>query len=199
MTFSCDSSNLPFYSYKDEDPVLLAEKITTIIKPFSSKELVIVCIGTDRCTGDALGPLVGSMLHKNHLKRFCVHGTLEDPVHAVNMEEQLAAINNRYEKPFVLAIDASLGKLNNIGRFTFAKGAVQPGAAMKKKLPPVGDFYITGTVNVVGLMEHIVLQNTRLYQVNAMAESLAESLLIADRKLALLHSLTPSTKRSVSS
>ena len=39
----------------------------------------------------------------------------------------------------------------------------KPGAGVNKDLPPVGDLYITGVVNVGGFMDYLVLQNTRLY------------------------------------
>ncbi|RSL29806.1 spore protease YyaC [Salibacterium salarium] len=147
------------------------------------QDIVIVCIGTDRSTGDSLGPLIGSSLEKKMLKRMFIYGTLKDPVHAVNLEETLQEIHVRHPNSFILAIDACLGRLKNVGNINFSKGPVIPGAAMKKKLPYVGDMHITGIVNVSGMMEYFVLQNTRLHLVIAMAESIARALATADRKL----------------
>jgi hypothetical protein len=56
-------------------------------------DVVILCIGTDRATGDCLGPLVGNHL-KTNLPNICVFGTLEHPVHALNLEETLETIYN---------------------------------------------------------------------------------------------------------
>lgn len=38
--------------------------LSSIIKDVIDENTVIVCIGTDRAIGDALGPLVGTMLKK---------------------------------------------------------------------------------------------------------------------------------------
>jgi len=40
-------------------------------------------------------------------------------------------------------------------------------------LPPIGDAYVTGVVNVGGFMEYLVLQNTRLSLVIKMADAIA--------------------------
>ena len=50
--------------------------------------IILVCIGTDRSTGDALGPLVGTKLEQVGIKNFQVFGTLDEPVHALNLEEK---------------------------------------------------------------------------------------------------------------
>ena len=57
----------------------------------SGRELVFLCIGTDRATGDCLGPLVGSRL-KSLSPSTAVYGTLETPVHATNLQETLDEI-----------------------------------------------------------------------------------------------------------
>ncbi|MGY4688225.1 spore protease YyaC [Salibacterium sp. K-3] len=147
------------------------------------RDIVIVCIGTDRSTGDALGPLTGSSLEKKVLQRFAVYGTLEHPVHAVNLEETLQDIRKKHRLPYIIAVDACLGKLKNVGIINFSEGPVIPGAAMKKKLPEVGEMHLTGIVNVSGMMEYFVLQNTRLHLVMRMSDCLAEAFSRADRKL----------------
>ena len=42
------------------------------------KDIIILCIGTDRSTGDCLGPLVGHKLKLIQYKNVYVYGTLED-------------------------------------------------------------------------------------------------------------------------
>jgi len=141
-------------------------------------EVIILCIGTDRSTGDALGPLTGTKLKSINLHPD-VYGTLDDPVHATNLEVKIKFINNNYESPFIIAVDACLGRIENIGWFALGSGAVKPGTAVNKNLPEVGDAYITGTVNVGGFMEHMVLQSTRLNLVVKMADTIAHGLSFA--------------------
>ncbi len=50
---------------------------------------VVLCIGTDRVTGDSLGPLVGTFLHAYGSDRYLsIYGTLDFPVHALNLEDE---------------------------------------------------------------------------------------------------------------
>lgn len=155
--------------------VHLTEKITNPI--------VLVCIGTDRSTGDSLGPLVGSKLSERGLENFNVFGTLEEPVHALNLEETLVSIQKQYVQPFVIALDACLGKAQSIGAISVGQGPSKPGAAMNKKLPPVGNIHIHGVVNIQGFMEFFVLQNTRLNLVMKMADVIAAGIQKTDRHL----------------
>ncbi len=136
---------------------------------------VVVCIGTDRSTGDSLGPLVGSKLQEKNHSFFKVLGTLDHPVHASNLAEYLKVIEEM-DNPFVVAIDACLGNIENIGNVNIGEGALKPGAGVNKHLPSVGNLYITGIVNVGGFMEYFVLQNTRLSLVMKMANIISEGI-----------------------
>lgn len=138
----------------------------------SNRKIIVLCIGTDRSTGDALGPLTGSKMHSINMYPH-VFGTLDDPVHATNLADMVAAIQSSFEKPYIIAVDACLGKIENVGCVSLGLGPVKPGAAVKKDLPAVGDAYITGIVNVGGFMEHLVLQSTRLNLVVKMADTIA--------------------------
>ncbi|MBD2860709.1 MULTISPECIES: spore protease YyaC [Paenibacillus] len=151
----------------------------------SRRQIVFVCIGTDRSTGDSLGPLIGTQLRKYHYSGLHLFGTLDEPVHAMNLADTIAEIDRLYDSPFVVALDACLGQVSSVGCITVADGPVKPGAGVQKELPPVGDMHITGIVNVGGFMEYFVLQNTRLSVVMNMSEiisrSIFRSLLIARR------------------
>jgi len=68
------------------------------------------------------------------------------------------------------------GSTENVGYINICDGPLQPGAGVNKSLPPVGDIYITGIVNVGGFMEYLVLQNTRLNLVMKMSQVLVQGL-----------------------
>lgn len=159
-----------------------ANKIQPLIQEASEnrKELVFVCIGSDRSTGDALGPLTGTKLKMMNLDSH-IYGTLDEPVHATNLAEHIALIQKTFKDPYIIAIDACLGQMDNVGYLSFGRGSVKPGAAVKKDLPPIGDAYITGIVNVSGFMEHLVLQSTRLNLVMKMADAIARAIAFALR------------------
>ncbi|MFC4601335.1 spore protease YyaC [Cohnella hongkongensis] len=146
------------------------------------RRIVIVCVGTDRSTGDSLGPLVGTALAREYSPLFDLYGTLEEPVHAMNLGDTLLRIMRGSRQPFVIAVDACLGQVASVGCIQIGSGPVRPGAGVNKELPPVGDIHMTGIVNVGGFMEYFVLQNTRLNLVVKMSEIIAQSLLNAVQK-----------------
>jgi len=139
----------------------------------SYHDIVFVCIGTDRATGDCLGPLIGYKIQDMNYNNIHVLGTLDNPVHAKNLEDHLKDLEN-YHKPFVIAIDASLGKFERIGFVNIKEGPLSPGSGVNKSLPQVGDMHITGIVNMSGFMEIMVLQNTRLSLVMNMANIISK-------------------------
>ncbi len=171
-------------SFHYDDPLCFNRIYQSVFKnlvendPKAGREPVYVCIGTDRATGDCLGPLVGSRL-KSLLPSAHIFGTLENPAHAVNLAETLDEISRKIPQSLIVAIDACLGKVDRIGFINVKKGSLQPGTALNKELPAVGDFHVSGVVNVGGLLDHLVLQNTRLYVVYRMAELIAEGLTVA--------------------
>lgn len=140
------------------------------------RELVVLCIGTDRSTGDALGPLTGSKLSSRPARSFAVYGTLDQPVHAANLAENLERILRHHHDPFIVAIDACLGKTESVGCIGVKSGPLRPGTGVNKNLPPVGQVHVVGVVNVGGFMEYLVLQNTRLNLVMKMADIIADGL-----------------------
>jgi putative sporulation protein YyaC len=175
-----ENTRIP-YDYEEAEKDI-ARKISSML-PSTNQPVIIICIGTDRSTGDSLGPLIGTKLSDKRLSQFHVYGTLDDPIHAVNLEDKMNWINQTYRDPFIIGIDACLGRLKSVGIISIADGPVKPGAGVNKALTPVGNMHITGIVNVSGFMEFFVLQNTRLSLVMKMADVIVDSIIHAD----LLH------------
>lgn len=146
-----------------------------------NKDIVILCIGTDRSTGDSLGPLVGHKLYPilKNFKRVHLIGTLDNPIHALNLESTISRIYEDYKGPFIIAIDSSLGVQNKVGYLSIKNSTLKPGSGVNKDLPEIGDISITGIVNIGGMMEFMVLQNTRLSLVMNMAEIISKSIYLS--------------------
>lgn len=150
------------------------------------RPLVFLCIGSDRATGDSLGPLVGQKLSEGlNSKKAVVYGTLCQTVHAGNLVNMLAEIHNRYKNPYIIAIDASLGIPEHIGYVTLGNGSLRPGIGVSHILPEAGDIHITGIVNHSSKNNHQTLQTTRLLTVMELASFIADGILDA------LHVSTP--------
>jgi len=137
--------------------------------------IVILCIGTDRATGDCLGPLVGEHL-KRVLPEVPVYGTLEHPVHALNLEQTIEELYTEHANPFIIAIDASLGVPEHIGYATLSHTPLIPGKGVNKKLPAIGNLSITGIVNVAGFPNSVLLQSTRLHTVMTLANCIGNAI-----------------------
>jgi len=171
--------------FRVEDPETsnsMGEFLVTFLPPAKAKELIFLGIGSDRSTGDSLGPLVGSCLEELCASDIYILGTLNDPVHAVNLMDRLQFIKNNFSQPFIIAVDSSLGRAKNIGNIKVENGPLVPGIGVNKKLPPAGDIHITGTVNVGGFMEYLVLQNTRLGLVMRLAKTISKGLVLGLQK-----------------
>lgn len=166
------------------DPLAVDYLSLTIANLPVSDKVTIVCVGTDRSTGDCLGPLVGTQLMKEKARgrlspNITVYGTLDEPVHALNLADysrRLAGPEHRSST--IIALDACLGRSKSIGYISVKRGPLHPGTGVNKQLPCVGDYHIIGIVNVSGFMEHVVLQNTRLSLVMRMSEVIARALIV---------------------
>ncbi|TGE34021.1 spore protease YyaC [Desulfosporosinus sp. Sb-LF] len=154
----------------------LETRLSDLFISTRKRPAIILCIGTDRSTGDALGPLIGTHLSRLNLPHLHVYGTLDEPVHATNLGDNIQSIHDTFENPFIIAIDACLGRLDSIGCITLSDGPLKPGAGVHKQLPEVGEAHMTGIVNVGGFMEYMVLQNTRLNLVWRMSENISSLL-----------------------
>jgi putative sporulation protein YyaC len=140
------------------------------------REVVIACIGTDRSTGDALGPLVGDALLRLGMPPTMIIGTLRDPLHALNLDRVLG-VAETIPAPLVVAVDAALGPADQIGAIRVRRGGLRPGEAVGKTLPSVGDLSVTAIVNCSGAkFDARVLQSTRLFVVHELSRLVAAGL-----------------------
>ena len=145
----------------------------------SRSDIILLCIGSDRATGDCLGPIIGhklqlalgnSFTRLPNKKGLQIYGTLDKPVHAGNLEATIGFIKLCHKDPLIIAVDASLGTNEHIGYITLGKGPLSPGIGVNKSLPKVGDIFITGIVNLSGPANQTMLQTTRLNTVMQLAD-----------------------------
>lgn len=140
----------------------------------TSREIVILCIGSDRSTGDSLGPLVGKILKERNIP-YPVYGTLKEPINALNIKKVLKKIYETHNDPFVFGIDACLGDERQIGYILIREGWFIPGNAVNRVLPSVGDYHLKAIVNSLDPLSPVhSLNSTRLYTVLKLAEIIGE-------------------------
>lgn len=128
------------YFYEKEDAIKkLTKDIMNIVQDNKNKEIVIVNIGTDRHIGDSIAPMVGTILTENNVN-VQVYGTLENPIHALNLVKNLEDIKHNHLNSIIIAIDACLG--DNVGTIILSDVSISPGKGAGKDLPLVGDYSI---------------------------------------------------------
>ena len=139
---------------------------------------VLVCIGTDRVTGDCLGPLVGHYVDKEQLPLpIITYGTLKSPIHAKNLSRTLSHIYRHIPFPYMIGIDACLGLPSHIGYVTLSNHPLHPGKGLHKRLPPVGTISITGIVGDYGTHNFSSIQEARLYDIVQLASFIANGII----------------------
>lgn len=124
--------------------------------------LVFLCVGSDRSTGDAFGPLVGSLLQEAGYPH--VIGTLAEPCDSDNLLERVAGLPPGVP---VLAIDCCVGTA--VGCYQLRSGPLSPGKFMGKPLPEVGDASLLAVVCRNTDNPYRALQSASLHLVMGMA------------------------------
>lgn len=153
-------------------------QLSNILKakiPYDSQQVLFCCIGTDRSTGDALGPFIGSALEATPQFHFPIYGTIENPLHALNIATKLQTIDDSYHNPFIVAIDACVGAREHIGQIFIEEGPIHPGQAFQKDLPPVGQLSIKVVVNMYD-PNYSHFQTTRLHVIQQMSHIITKAI-----------------------
>lgn len=161
---------------------------------------VVLCVGSDKITGDCLGPLIGHLLTVRHRVPAFVYGTMRAPVTAKNVEQASAFIRRAHPNAPVLAVDAALSSPSDIGLIRLRSVGLKPGSAFERGLPCVGDYSITAVVNSGG-RNNERLFSTALGRVIPLAEAIAEGINSAisrrfSQRVALGCSLAPARASS---
>lgn len=170
-----------FFKHYKEDGITqeLFEVLYKNLKGYD--EIVIINIGTDRCIGDCLSPLVGTMLKE---KNFSIntYGTIKEPIHALNLEKRLNEIKTKHPNSFIVGIDACLGDEENIGQIQVRDIPIHPGKGVGKTLPDVGDISIIGIIDDSNNSSLFMNNSIRLDFIYDMAKIISESLMMLDQK-----------------
>lgn len=162
---------------------LMCAMIGELLSTRERNGVVFLCIGTDRSTGDSLGPLIGYKLSSGNVRRLQVVGTLERPVHAMNLEQYVRMIHQSYPRSVIVAVDASVGSMEHVGCVTLGRGSLRPGLGVAKELQAVGDIFLTGIVGGYGNRDPLMLQSVRLSLVMQMADYICESAFLVEQFL----------------
>ena len=136
---------------------------------------VIVCVGTDKISGDSLGPMVGSMLRAAGVP--CpVYGVEGATVNGVNLDRYREFLASRYAGVPVIAVDAALGEADEVGQIRYRKGGVCAGGALGRRTEGLGQLAVLGVVGRRGEDALSALLEAPLAVVERLAERIAHKL-----------------------
>lgn len=126
-----------------------SSKLYNLKKDSPISDYIFLCVGSDKITGDAFGPLVGDRLQgllKNSYNNIKIVGTLENPISGINLNKEVEKIYHTYANPCIIAIDAALSAKEDIGTIVVTNSKMKFGKGTNKKMLEVGDISIKGIV-----------------------------------------------------
>lgn len=93
-----------FSSEKHDAHIDFSKKLSSFLNSADafSHPIAVMCIGSDRSTGDSLGPLIGYKLSKFAFNNVFIYGSLNNPINAVNLEFAITFIKNFHSNPYIL-------------------------------------------------------------------------------------------------
>ena len=160
------------------------DEFYNIIKNKIYDNIIFVCIGTDRITGDCFGPIVGSILLNKKIKykipNVQILGCLEENVNFSKIEEKVIPQILKYEKPLVISIDAALSEQCNIGKIYIKNEGMELGKSLNKHMELFGDISIKAVVgkNMKSNKENFtILQNISLNEVIRLSNLVANGII----------------------
>ena len=156
---------------------------------FDGDPPIILCIGSERATGDALAPLVGSLLRNKYNVNTFVYGTLENTVNAKNIKEVYAFIKERHKNRKILSIDACVGAEQDVGFIKLTRNGLLPRSAIEKTNVSFGDYGILGIVDRAH-PDPLKVFTTRLSTVYNLATKISEAINYALTQKQLLKKAT---------
>lgn len=123
----------------------LGAALRSALRGIGPDEVTVVCLGSPRQPGDALGPLVGSILARRR-PSWRVHGTLEHPLDAGRLEPEINRLMGEHPARLILAVDAATGPIRALGQVTVRRGPIWPALGLGRLMLPLGDLSVTGVV-----------------------------------------------------
>ena len=108
---------------------------------------VILCIGTSKCVGDSLGPIVGENLYKKINKsNIYIFGNLKNNITYQNVDIVLNRINKIIKNPYLIVVDSALASKEYLGQIIISKNRMIIGSALDKASYNIGNLNIKGVV-----------------------------------------------------
>lgn len=118
-------------------------------------DIIVLCIGTNKVIGDSIGPMVGEYLNKllesrEEKKNIVIYGNMNKTLNLKNLKQILETEITKYENPFIITIDAALGRTELIEQIFVGKGNIQIGSCLGNGICCYSNLYLKGIVGKEG-------------------------------------------------
>ncbi len=120
---------------------------------------VFVCLGSALFCGDNLGPKIGHYLQEKLKGKCYVYGTLSATITAKEADIVCNTIKTLHPKSQIIAVDAALGNVNDIGLIKIYNDGIKPGLGVNKNLKKIGDVSI---IAIIGEKESFKNLNNKI-------------------------------------
>lgn len=153
--------------------------VTSALKKFIRADVapVIVCIGSDRVSGDSLGPVTGSMLkNKLAMPDVFVLGSLENTITAKEVKYLNAFLKETFFKRPIICVDSAVGSLSDVGVIKISDAPLLPGSGINKRLGKIGDVSVQGVVAEKNLLSKSALSEVKMGMVYKMSDIISDSI-----------------------
>ncbi|MDR3262862.1 MAG: spore protease YyaC [Clostridiales bacterium] len=137
---------------------------------------VIMCIGSDKVSGDILGPEVGRRLISDYNLGAYVYGITGRNINGENIDSYDSFIREVHKDSAVIAVDACLGGEKEIGNIKISKRGIGAGFAVGKKDKRYGDVGLVGIVGKISDDNVMQLISADCGLVEALSGKIAEYL-----------------------
>lgn len=138
---------------------------------------VVICIGSDKITGDRLGPLVGDFLTEIYNVDAFVYGKSGKNVNGINFAHYQSHIASCHSDSIIVAVDSCLGQRPDVGTIKLTNKGVRAGGALGRQNERIGDLGILGIVGEYGKDNFNILKNIDKTFVQDLAFTIAAKLI----------------------
>lgn len=158
-------------------------KFSKVVKKYKNElysEMIFLCIGTSKVSGDSFGPLVGNKLKQRiNNRKIIVLGDLENNIDASNIEKSIEVIKTKYKKPLVISVDAALSRKEDIGKINIYPYGVKIRKAIENQNGGIGDLSIKVVVANncrKPISNYIELKRTPFSRIDYLSEIIANGI-----------------------
>lgn len=154
---------------------VVARLIYDEFKESGKEEIVLVNIGTDKVMFDCFAPLLGTLLEGK--VDFPVYGTLENPIHGLNLDREYSKVLEKHPNAFIIGSDACIGSDGEVFDIIARTKPISPAKGLGKEMTKVGDVSLVCITSTSTNLDILFHQNTRLSDVYNMSKKASEELI----------------------